>query len=867
MPTAGSAEAPSVFVSYAHESTQHRNHVIEFATFLHEQSITTVLDAWLGWERQDWYAWALQKMTEADYVIVVASEKYRWIADGHGRNQHKGVRSEVAMLREMIYADRERWLPKILPVLLPGHDNAEIPLFLQPYSASFFAVTEFTARGAEKLLRVIHRRPAHAAPPVAGTPPELPVLPNTPAVRKASAYVPRQLPMAVRDFVGRAGTLAALDAAIDPNAAGVVTVDGAAGAGKTTLTVYWAHTRQDRFPDGTLFVNLRGYGPSAPLEPACVLVSFLHALGVTEERMPAELDVLAGMYRSLIAGRRMVILLDNAASADQVRPLLPGTPGCVTVVTSRAILTGLVVAEAAHRIALDLFTPQEAGELVSEVVGADRIAAEPDAARELVRLCSRVPLAVRVAASRVATRRHVTLADVVDDIARPCARLDMLSGADDNTAVRAVLDWSYDRLSPRQALFYRRLGLHPVPEFGVPAAAALTGLDLNDAHRILEELADVHLLEPVGRTRYRFHDLLHVHAAECAETDDTPADQHRALVAMVTWYAQAAAIANRLVFPGQPTLPTEPGALITLADRDEAWSWLTTECDAMIAALRYADDHDMTAVTIALAAATRFLALRPRALWNTRLVSETRGLLAARATGDLPAEAALCGSRADTHQMLGHWAASDIDLERLAVLAGELEDPALRAEALCGMGRNRKLQHRNAEARCYYQQALPLVRGSGGGRIEAVVECNLGQISVRLGWHWDALGHARRELALRQECGDVVGQAYALHNMAVAEQGLGDHHAAIELCRRAQALYRATVATEQFLADVLETMAVSLDQVGDHMAARRCLCEAVRILGERDDPRAEILLKRADSERPAVLPHAVGAASGGSTPR
>ena len=878
MPPVRSAEAPSVFISYTHESPQHRAHVIEFATFLREQGIASVLDAWLGGERQDWYAWALREMSEADYVIVVASERYRWISDGHGKNQHKGARSEVAVLREMIYTDRDRWLPKILPVLLPGHRNEEIPLFLQPYSASFFSVTELTVSGAEKLLRVLLRRPAHVAPPVATRPPALPVLPNVPTARKApdhvSTHVPRQLPMVVWDFVGRAGPLAALDAATDVGSARVVTVDGAAGVGKTTLTVYWAHKRQDAFPDGTLFANLRGYSPSAPQEPACVLVAFLRALGVAEERMPAELDILVGLYRSLVAGRRMLILLDNAASADQVRPLLPGVVGCVTLVTSRATLTGLVVAQAAHRIALDLFTRREALELVSEVVGADRVAAEPDAAVELVRLCAGVPLAVRVAATRVALRRHTTISDVVDDIAHPCARLDMLSGADDSTAVRVVLDWSYERLSVDQALVFRRLGLHPVPEFGVPAAAALADLDQNRAYRHLEALADVHLLEPAGRRRYRFHDLLHVHAAERAESDDTPADRRRALAAMVTWYAQAATIADRLLFPAQPAVPVDLGALVRLADRDEAWSWLTIEYDAVLAALRYAAEHDMTNATIALAAATRFLALRPRVLWDARLAAETRGLLAARAAEDLAAEAALCGSRADTHQMMGHWSASDADLERLAALAEELDDPALRGEALCGMGRNRKLQHRPVEARRYYQQALPLVRGSGSGHVEAVVECNLGQISARLGQHRDALGHARRELALRRECGDPVGEAYAVHNMAVAEQGLGRHHAAIKLSKRARALYRATAATEQFLAGVLETMAISFDHTGDHESAGRCLREAATILGERGDPHAEVLLERADGGQSATSPAArdvltaaiVGDAAPGDTP-
>jgi hypothetical protein len=492
--------------------------------------------------------------------------------------------------------------------------------------------------------------------------------------------------------------------------------------------VYWAHRVQDAFPDGTLFANLRGHGPSAPLDPACVLASFLRALGMAEERVPADLDVLVGLYRSLVAGRRMLILLDNAGSADQVRPLLPGAPGCVTVVTSRAMLTGLVVAEAAHRVALDLFTRHEATDLVRGVVGADRVAAEPDAAVELVRLCAGLPLAVRVAASRVAVRRHISIADVVEDIAHPRTRLDGLSGVDDSTAVRVVLDWSYTALPAEQSRVFRLLGLHPLPEFGVHAAAALADLDLNRAHRILEALVDVHMLEPVGSRRYRCHDLLHVYAADRAELDDSPGERRSALEMMVTWYAQTATAADRLVFPANPALSVDLGAPIRpirLADRDQAWSWLTTESDAVLAALRYAAKHRMTAATLALAAATRFLAMRPRAMWHHRLTAETHGLLAAEDSGDRTAEAVFRGSRADTHQMMGHWAQSDADLDRLAELAQELDDPLLGSEALCGMGRNRKLQHRYTEAQRYYQQALPLVRGAGSRYVEAVVECNL----------------------------------------------------------------------------------------------------------------------------------------------
>jgi hypothetical protein len=670
---------------------------------------------------------------------------------------------------------------------------------------------------------------------------------NTP---NSSEPVPRQLPSPVRDFVGRSGPLAALDTCIrTPDAARVMTVDGAAGVGKTTLAVYWAHQVQDAFPNGTLFANLRGYGPNTPAEPACVLASFVRALGVAEERVPADVDVLIGLYRSLLAGRRMLIMLDNAASADQVRPLLPGAPGCVTLVTSRTTLAGLIITEVANRIALDLFSADESEELLHGMIGNDRFAAEPGAAGELVRLCAGLPLAVRVAASRVALRRHTSIAELVADIAPPDARLDMLSGTDDSSAVRAVLDWSYLRLPLEPARTFRRLGLHPFPEFGVPAAAALTGLDPATVYRELDALADVHLVEPVGHKRYRIHDLLHVYAADRAMSDDTPAARDQALAATVTWYAQTAETADRLMFPAQPALPTDIGTPVhpvRLADRAQAWSWLTSECDTLLALLKYAAEHEMTVPTIALAAVMRFLAMRPRAMWSSRLAAESLGLLAAEASGDRTAEAVFRSTRADTHQMMGHWIESDIDLDRLTALAQELDAPELYCEALCGKGRNRKLQHRDAEARLYYQQALPLVRATGNRHIEAVVECNLSQISTRLGHHQDALAHARRELVIRRECGDLVGEAYALHNMAVAEQGLGNHLMAIDLGEQACALFRATTATEQFLTEVLETMAISLENNGEHARAGECRLEARTILAELGGRQTELPSDRED---------------------
>jgi tetratricopeptide (TPR) repeat protein len=673
----------------------------------------------------------------------------------------------------------------------------------------------------------------------------------SPAAPRQALPVPRQLPPAVRDFAGRDDQLARLDELLlthdehRPGAMVISALDGTAGVGKTALAVQWAHRVEHRFADGTLFADLRGYGPSAPVRPDLVLASFLHVLGVEEDRIPAQLDAQVSVYRSVLAGRRVLILLDNAGTADQVRPLLPGTPGCVVLVTSRASLTGLLVAEAATQLTLDLFTPDEARVLLGRILGAARLAAEPAAVADLVEVCARLPLALRIAATRIATRRHTSVGEVVADIAGGQDRLDALSSSgDERSAVRSVFDWSYTRLADEHAVLFRRLGLHPGAEFGVPAAAAVAGVDVATAYRLLEALADVHLIESVGRKRYRFHDLLHAYAAHRAERDDTPDTRREAASRLFTWYARTAQAADRLVYPGleSPDFELPPaGPELPLADRAQALAWLNTEQANLLAVLRSEPGYRAAVV---LAAAARFLSRRERAQWSVRLEAETLGLGAAGAAGDRAAEAFLLGFRGDTLADLGRWDEAEADFGRQLVLARELGDAVRHEVALAGLGQIRFLQQRYAEARDYYLQALPLARQAGGGRPEAVVECNLSRISVRLGEFEQAREHAERELALRREGADRVGEAYALCDVAVALQGLEAHDTAIEYAGQAIARYRALAGTEALLADALETAAVSLERTGAVSRAAECLAEACDLLEDLDAERAGTLRAR-----------------------
>ncbi|MEU4250494.1 tetratricopeptide repeat protein [Amycolatopsis sp. NPDC026612] len=677
----------------------------------------------------------------------------------------------------------------------------------------------------------------------------------SPAAPRQALPVPRQLPPAVRDFAGRDDQLARLDdllLAHDENRPGALVIsalDGTAGVGKTALAVQWAHRVEHHFPDGTLFANLRGYGPSAPVHPSSVLTSFLHVLGIEEDRVPGEPDAQVSLYRSLLAGRRVLVLLDNAGTADQVRPLLPGSPGCLVLVTSRVTLTGLLVAEAASQLTLNLFSQEEAHVLLRRILGSARVAAEPEAVASLVEVCARLPLALRIAATRIATRRHTSVAEIVADIVADRTGLDVLSSSQDGgSAVRTVFDWSYTGLAGEHARLFRRLGLHPGAEFGVPAAAAVAGVDVATAYRQLEALAEVHLVEPVGGRRYRLHDLLHAYAAHRAELDDDPAHRHEARAGLFSWYAGTARAADRLVFPGleAPAVELPPsGPELPLTDRSAALAWLTTEQVNLTAVLRAATEHRAHEAALVLAGAARFFSLRERASWSVRFEAESLGLAAARAVRNRAAEALLLGFRGDTLADLGRWDAAEADFRRQLELADELGDTVRQQVAFSGLGQVLFLQQRYAEAREFYRRALPPARRAGGGRPEAVVECNLSRISVQLGEFEQAREHAERELVLRREAADRVGEAYALCDVAVALQGLHAHDAAIEYAGQAVTLYRALAGTEALLAQALETAATSLEHAGDLTRAARSLAEAAALLGNLDAARAETLYRRA----------------------
>jgi len=397
--------------------------------------------------------------------------------------------------------------------------------------------------------------------------------------------IPAQLPHDAAGFTGRELELAALDsyALGEGNTAVVISaIDGVAGIGKTALAVHFGHRVAAAFPDGQLYVDLRGFDPDQPpLAPRDVLPRFLRALGADPSQMPTDLDELASGYRSLLSGRRVLVVLDNAATAEQIRPLLPGRVGCLALVTSRNRLSGLVARDGARRITLDVLPPAEAMALLAWIIGSERVAAEPDAASTLAKLCGWLPLALRITADRAAAHRHLTLTNLVDELTLERDRLDALSGDEAASQIRAVFSWSYRALPPEPARAFRLLSLHAGQDISTPAAAALIGADIPGTRQLLKTLTGGHLLEETGRDRYQFHDLVHVYAAECAQISEPESQRIAAIRRLLSWYLHTAAAFSRMFNPDARQVPLdlpEPAVRpLVFTTHQTAVNWAKTE--------------------------------------------------------------------------------------------------------------------------------------------------------------------------------------------------------------------------------------------------------------------------------------------------
>ena len=405
--------------------------------------------------------------------------------------------------------------------------------------------------------------------------------------------VPRQLPSGVAHFAGRGAELAALDAVLGGGTGGgpgvvISAIGGTAGVGKTALALQWAHQVADQFPDGQLYANLRGFdaGAGQPTDPADVLRGFLDAFGVHPERIPHDTESLAALYRSVLAGRRMLVLLDNAADVAQVRPLLPASPECLVIVTSRRELSALAAREGALLVQLDVLSAQEANELLVARLGAERAAAEPWAVTELATLCARLPLALSVIVARAAAAPRLPLTALAAELTELGGRLDALDVGDPAANVRTVLSLSYRHLPDPAARMFRLLGLHPGPDISAAAAASLAGLPAAEARVALRDLVRASLLNETVPGRYAFHDLLRAYAAEQSALSTTAAGVENTTKRMLDHYLQTAHHAHGVLYPGRELMALPPAAAGVAAEsfggKASALAWLEAENQVLL---------------------------------------------------------------------------------------------------------------------------------------------------------------------------------------------------------------------------------------------------------------------------------------------
>jgi tetratricopeptide (TPR) repeat protein/transcriptional regulator with XRE-family HTH domain len=574
-----------------------------------------------------------------------------------------------------------------------------------------------------------------------------------------TASVPRQLPAAVADFTGRAAELATLtkilDTAADRGTTGTVVISaigGTAGVGKTALALHWAHNVATRFPDGQLHVNLRGFDPTGPAAtPEEAIRGFLLALGVPIARISPDPDAQTGLYRSLLADRRMLIVLDNARDERQVRPLLPASPASLVIITSRNSLAGLAASDGARLIGLDVLTHDEAVKLLFARLGADRATAQLAACAEIATLCACLPLALAIAAARAVARPRLPLSALAAELRAADGRLDALDTGDPAASVRAVFSWSCEQLSRDGARMFRLLGLHPGPDISVPAAASLAATDQPATRRMLGELARAQLISEHLPGRFAFHDLLRAYAAEQAREHDDKAERDAAVGRFLDHYLHTADRAWSLLRPWRESVALAPprrGVISEpLSDARQAMDWFEAEQEVLLAAVALADRTPFDAYAWQLpVTAHQFLVRRGD---FRRLLGLMRTAFdAATRLGDISGQAA-----------------SSLVIGQAYVVLGDLEQA--RTSMADSLARYQRLSSQPGEARAHHA---------------------LADLAERQGRWTDALDHAANALRLYRAAGLRLREAEMLNHIGETHAALGDFEQGRALCRQALAI-------------------------------------------------------------------------------
>jgi len=664
--------------------------------------------------------------------------------------------------------------------------------------------------------------------------------------------IPRQLPLDLASFAGRASDVKRLNALLPGSAQDmtkpvIVAIHGAPGVGKTTLAVHWSHDVAERFPDGQLYVNLRGYDLLEPaVEPGIALRGFLQALGVSQTRMPTDVPSQAAMYRSILASRHLLVVLDNASNAEQVRPLLPGTAGCVVVITSRNQLLGLVASDGVQSHVCDVLSIDESREMLSRRLGHDRLAAETHAVDDIIERCVRLPLALAIAAARAEANPSFSLADLAYQLEQSKEDLEAFSAGDAATDIRAVFSWSFHTLPDDAARLFRLLPIHPGPELVPSAVASLAAIPVEQVRPLLAELARAHMISETAPERYSIHDLLRAYALEQGRVVDPPGRRTAAMRRLFDHYLHTAGTAAALLVRSNQLYDqarVKPGVTLEpMSQREEAYRWFSGEYSSLLAVLVAAslggfNDYVWTLATYMW----EFLERQGR--WQDLIRTESAALEAARRMTDKAGQATVHQALAIIHARLGRYTEAHGELDLALELTGELNDAHLRSTAHLCIAWLLEQQGRYGEALHESQTAYEVSRSAGSTVDEAEALSAIARCHAHLGELEQGIAECCRALVLQESGRAATGRAETLNCLGYAHHRLGRHQQAIGHYLDSLSLYR-NEGHRYGEADTLSQLGDAYLAVGDHASAQASWRAAAAILSKLGDPGSAIVRRK-----------------------
>lgn len=685
---------------------------------------------------------------------------------------------------------------------------------------------------------------------------------NLPAGYVPPWPMPRQLPADVAAFTDRGDLLAGLDGIAAQmgtrKSVAIALLVGTAGVGKTALALHWSHRITRQFPDGSLYINLRGHDPTnAALTTAEALTQFIRAVGVRGQMVPRRVDERAALFRTLTTGKRLLVVLDNVVDADHVRPLIPGSPSSFVVVTSRNNLASLVARDGASRIYVPVLSLADSAALLGQLLG-DRAAAEPVAVTELAEKCACLPLALRVAAESVARSEFMSIAEMVISLNSERAALDSLSGPriDRATDIKSVFSWSYRSLSAPATRAFRLIGLHPGGSVTIPATAAIVGTDEVTAARLIEELIDAHLIKETTRGRFRYHDLLRGYAVDRAQADETAQSRHAALARILAWYLHTADAANRALAPSRRHVPLPPlpqgTCPLTFNSYESAMAWCEAQRLNLVAATETAEANGFLEIAWKLPS-TLFSYFYVRWYLDDWITTYAIGSRAAERLGDKSAMSMIVHRLGVAYKEQGLFADALPRFESALVIRRDIGDRQGEATALSNMGLCATGLGDPRRALTLYRDSLEISREVADTWTQGWTLHNLGEAQSALGMFTDARDSELESLRMGERLGDKIVQVLALRQLGEVHHGLADYREAMVCHRRALQVSREighrateakvlhnmgrTLACQELLGESLaafdEAIGIS-ETMGDRLATARALLALSDVLRATD---------------------------------